>query len=65
MRTWLRREVSPSAKATRRGSASRRAADPIGVGGATLVVLGVAFSTSVIAAWPAMYGNPTTAVRHD
>ena len=40
-------------------------ADPIGVGGATLLVLGVALSTSVIAAWPAMYGNPTTALRHD
>jgi predicted permease len=40
-------------------------ADPVGIGGATLLVLGVAFSTSVIAAWPAMYGNPTTALRHD
>jgi predicted permease len=40
-------------------------ADPIGVGGATLLVLGVALSTSVIAAWPAMHGNPTTALRHE
>jgi predicted permease len=40
-------------------------ADPIGVGGATLLVLGVALSTSMIAAWPAMRGNPTTALRHE
>jgi ABC-type antimicrobial peptide transport system permease subunit len=40
-------------------------ADPIGVGGATLLVLGVALSTSVIAAWPAIHGNPTTALRHE
>jgi putative ABC transport system permease protein len=40
-------------------------ADPIGLGGATLLVLSVALATAGIAAWPALDGNPTTALRHE
>ena len=40
-------------------------ADVVGLGGAMLLVLGVALATGAIAAWPAIRGNPTAALRHD
>jgi ABC-type lipoprotein release transport system permease subunit len=40
-------------------------ADPIGVGGAALLVLGVALVAGFMAAWPATRTDPTAALRHE
>ena len=40
-------------------------ADPVGLGGAALLVLGVALAAGVIAARPATHADPTTALRYE
>ncbi len=40
-------------------------ADPIGLGGAALLVLGVALTAGVVAALPATRAHPTTTLRHE
>jgi ABC-type antimicrobial peptide transport system permease subunit len=40
-------------------------ADPIGLGGAALLVLGVALAAGLIAARPAIHADPTTALRYE
>jgi hypothetical protein len=39
--------------------------DPLGVGGAALAVLAVAFAAGVLAARPALRADPTVALRHE
>jgi predicted permease len=40
-------------------------ADPLGVGGAALIVLAVALASGALAALPAMRAHPTTSLRHE
>ena len=40
-------------------------ADPIGLGGAALLVLGVALVAGVVAALPATRAHPTTTLRYE
>lgn len=40
-------------------------ADPIGIGRAALLVLGVALVAGVMAAWPATRTDPTATLRHE
>ena len=40
-------------------------ADPIGLGGAALLVLSVAFAAGILAARPATQTDPTTTLRHE
>jgi ABC-type antimicrobial peptide transport system permease subunit len=40
-------------------------ADPLGLGGAALLVLGVALAAGIMAARPAMRADPTVALRHE
>ena len=40
-------------------------ADPIGLGGAALLVLGVAIAAGVLAALPATRAHPTTTLRYE
>ena len=40
-------------------------ADPVGLGGAALLVLGVALVAGVMAAWPATRVDPTTTLHYE
>jgi predicted permease len=40
-------------------------ADPVGLGGATLFVLGVALATGLLGAWPVTRADPTATLRQD
>jgi ABC-type antimicrobial peptide transport system permease subunit len=40
-------------------------ADPLGLGGAALLVTGVAFIAGLLAAWPAAAADPTATLRSE
>ena len=40
-------------------------ADPVGLGGAALLVIGVGLAAGLIAAWPATRAEPTAALRYE